>query len=133
MAAHIPEKFRDLLTTKKAFAQLATVSPNGQPQVTPVWIDTEGDLVRVNSAKGRLKDRNMVQGAKVAVSILDPDDPYRHLSLRGRVVEVTTKGADAHIDALAKKYMGVDRYPLRKPGEERVIYKIEPLSVATMG
>jgi len=133
VAAHIPEKFRDLLTTKKAFAQLATVSPNGQPQVTPVWIDTEGDLVRVNSAKGRLKDRNMVQGAKVAVSILDPDDPYRHLSLRGRVVEVTTKGADAHIDALAKKYMGVDRYPLRKPGEERVIYKIEPLSVATMG
>ena len=133
MAARIPEKFRDLLTTKKAFAHLATVSPNGQPQVTPVWTDSEGDLVRVNSARGRVKDRNMVEGAKVAISIIDPDDPYRHLALRGRVVEVTTKGADAHIDALAKKYMGVDQYPLREPGEQRVIYKIEPLSVATMG
>ena len=133
MPTKIPEKFRDLLTTKKALAHLGTVSPNGQPQVTPVWIDTEGDLLRVNSARGRVKDRNMTKGAKVALSLSDPGNPYRHLSVRGRVVDVTTEGADAHIDALAKKYMGVDRYPGRKAGEQRVIYRIEPDTVATMG
>jgi hypothetical protein len=89
MAAHIPEKFRDLVSTKKTFAHLATVSPNGQRQGSPVWIDADGDLLPVNSA-------------------------------------------EAHIDQLAKKYLGLDTYPLRAPGEVRVIYKIEPLSVSTM-
>jgi len=133
MAAHIPDPFRDLVTTKKAFADLATVSADGQPQVTPVWIDSDGDLLLVNSARGRVKDRNMRREAKVALSIIDPDNPYRHLAVRGRVVEVTESGAEQHIDALAKKYMGLDTYPLRKAGERRVIYKIEPTSVATMG
>jgi PPOX class probable F420-dependent enzyme len=133
MAARIPDPFRDLVTTKKAFADLATVSADGQPQVTPVWIDSDGDLLLVNSARGRVKDRNMRREAKVALSIIDPDNPYRHLAVRGRVVEVTESGAEQHIDALAKKYMGLDTYPLRKPGERRVIYKIEPTSVATMG
>jgi PPOX class probable F420-dependent enzyme len=133
MAARIPDKFRDLVTTKKAFANLATVSANGAPQVTPVWIDSDGDLLLVNSAKGRVKDRNMRKNARVALSIIDPDNPYRHLAVRGRVVDVTSQGADQHIDKLAKKYMGVDQYPHRAPGEQRVIYKIEPLSVATMG
>lgn len=133
MAAHIPEKFRDLVSSKKAFANLATVSSNGAPQVTPVWVDSQGDTVLINSAKGRLKDRNMRKEARVALSIIDPDNPYRHLAIRGKVVDVTEKGADAHIDAMAKKYMGVDKYPNRRPGEVRVIYKIEPTSVATMG
>ena len=132
MAAHIPEKFRDLVSTKKTFAHLATVSPNGQPQVSPVWIDADGDLLLVNSAKGRAKDRNMRRNARVALSILDPDNPYRHLAVRGRVVAVTEQGAEAHIDHQAKKYLGLDTYPLRAPGEVRVIYKIEPLSVSTM-
>jgi PPOX class probable F420-dependent enzyme len=133
MSAQIPEKFRDLLTKKKAFANVATVMPDGQPQVTPVWVDAEGNRIVINSAKGRRKDRNMRRDAHVAVSIMDPDDPYRHLAVRGKVVEVTEQGADAHIDALAKKYLGLDRYPNRKPGEVRVIYKIEPEHVATMG
>ena len=132
MAARIPEKFRDLVTTKKAFADLATVSPEGQPYVSPVWVDADGDRILVNSAKGRIKDRHMRKNARVALSILDPDNPYRHLAIRGRVAEITEKGADAHIDKLAKKYLGRDTYPFRKPGEVRVIYAIEPLNIGTM-
>ena len=75
----------------------------------------------------------MRRDVHVALAVLDPDDPYRHLAIRGRVVDVTEKGAEAHIDKLAKKYLGVERYPHRQPGEVRVIYKIEPTSVATMG
>lgn len=133
MAARIPDEFRDLLTTKKAFAHLATVSANGEPHSTPVWVDAEGDSVLVNSAKGRLKDRHMRENKRVALSILDPDDPYRHLAIRGRVVAITEEGADAHINALAQKYLEVEEYPNRKPGEVRVIYKIQPEHVSTMG
>lgn len=132
MAATIPDNFKDLLQ-KKAFASLATVMPDGSPQVTPVWFDWDGSHLRVNSAKGRVKDRNMRRTPKVALAILDPDNPYRHLAIRGRVVEVTEQGADAHIDALAKKYLGQDRYPHRRPGEVRVIYKVQPERVAAMG
>jgi PPOX class probable F420-dependent enzyme len=132
MAASVPDNFRDLLQ-KKAFASLATVMPDGSPQVTPVWFDWDGSHIRVNSAKGRVKDRNMRRAPKVALAILDPDNPYRHLAVRGRVVETTEQGADDHIDALAKKYLGQDRYPYRRPGEVRVIYKIQPESVAVMG
>lgn len=132
MAATIPDNFKDLLQ-KKAFASLATVMPDGSPQVTPVWFDWDGSHLRINSAKGRVKDRNMRRTPKVALAILDPDNPYRHLAIRGRVVEVTEQGADAHIDALAKKYLGQDRYPHRRPGEVRVIYKVQPERVAAMG
>ena len=100
----IPDKFLDLVTKKKAFANLATVMPDGSPQVTPVWIDYADGLLRVNAAKGRTKARNMKTGARVALSILDPDNPYRHLAVRGRVKRMTEQGADAHIDALAKKH-----------------------------
>jgi PPOX class probable F420-dependent enzyme len=131
MATTIPESFKDLFQ-KKAFAHLATVMPDGRPQVTPVWCDMDGGLIRVNSARGRVKDRNMRRNAKVALSILDPDNPYRYLGILGDVVEVTEQGADAHIDALAHKYIGQD-YPYRQPGEARVIYKIRPERVSTMG
>ncbi|MBI3457892.1 MAG: PPOX class F420-dependent oxidoreductase [Candidatus Rokubacteria bacterium] len=132
MATTIPENFKDLLQ-KKAFASLATVMPDGSPQVTPVWFDFDGSHFRINSARGRVKDRNMRRTPKVALAIVDPDNPYRHLSVRGRVLEVTEQGADAHIDALAKKYLGQDRYPYRRSGEVRVIYRILPERVVAMG
>jgi PPOX class probable F420-dependent enzyme len=131
----IPAKFLPFLTEKKAFASLATVMPDGSPQVTPVWFfyrPTDGKFV-VNTARGRTKDRNMKKNKHVALSVLDPDNPYCHVSIRGRIVKETEEGADASIDALAKKYLGVDTYPRRQPGEVRVIYEIEPTSIATMG
>jgi PPOX class probable F420-dependent enzyme len=127
------EQFTDLLEGKKAFANLGTIMPDGTPQVTPVWFDWDGTHIRVNSAKGRVKDRNMRRTPRVALAILDPDNPYRHLAVRGRVIDVTEQGADAHIDALAKKYLGQDQYPHRRPGEVRVIYRIQPERVAVMG
>jgi PPOX class probable F420-dependent enzyme len=132
MAATIPEQFKDLFA-KVAFAQLATLMADGRPQVTPVWVDYDGEHVRVNSAKGRVKDKNMRRDKRVALSIQDPDNPYRYLAIQGDVVEITEEGADAHIDALAKKYLGKDRYPFRAPGEVRVIYKIRPDKVSTSG
>ncbi len=129
----IPDRFKDLLTTKPAFAHLATVMPDGQPQVTPVWIDFDGNHILVNSAKGRQKDKNMRREPRVALSIQDPENPYRYLEIRGRVVAVTEDGADQHIDKQAKKYLGQEKYPGRKPGEVRVLYKVEPQHFTTMG
>ncbi|HJQ27022.1 MAG TPA: PPOX class F420-dependent oxidoreductase [Blastocatellia bacterium] len=132
MAEGIPEKFRDLFD-KKAFAHVATLMPDGTPQVTPVWVDYDGQYVIINSARGRQKDRNLKRSPVVALSIQDPDNPYRYLEVRGPVVEITEEGADEHIDKMAKKYMGVDRYPGRSPGEVRVLYKIEPQHTTSMG
>jgi PPOX class probable F420-dependent enzyme len=131
MADPIASQFLDLFQ-KKAFASLATVMPDGTPQVTPVWVDYDGGRVIVNSARGRRKDKNMKVGASVALAIMDPDNPYRHLQVRGRVSEVTEQGADAHIDRMAKKYLGQDKYPFRQPGEVRVIYRITPTSSSGM-
>jgi hypothetical protein len=86
----------------------------------------------MNSARGRVKTRNMTQGAKVAVAISDPDNPYRYIQVRGRVAHVTENGAVAHIDSLAKKYLGKDKYPYSQPGEVRVMFEIEPTGVQTM-
>jgi len=124
-AKSIPDRFIDLFS-KKAFAHLATLMPDGSPQVTPVWVDYQDGFVLVNSARGRQKDRNMRRDARVAIAILDPDNPYRYLQVRGRVVEITEVGADAHIDKMALKYLGREKYPNRRPGEIRVIYKIQP-------
>jgi PPOX class probable F420-dependent enzyme len=132
MADKIPEPFKDLFA-KVAYANLATVMPDGSPQVTPVWFDYDGESLRINSAKGRIKDKNMRRNKRVALSIQDPDDAYRYLAVRGNVDEITEEGADAHIDSLAKKYLGKDKYPFRGPGEVRVIYKIRPEKVSTMG
>lgn len=128
----IPDSFKDLLQ-KKAFATLATVNADGTPQVTPVWFDYDGTHIRFNTARGRVKDRNLRRNPAVALAVMDPDNPYRYLQVRGRVAEVTEAGADAHIDALAKKYTGQDRYANRRPGEVRVTYKIAPERVQTMG
>ena len=132
MAATIPEKYRDLFT-KQAFAHLGTVMLDGSPQVTPVWVDYDGSHIRVNTVKGRVKDKNMRRNKNVALSIADPENPYRHLAVRGQVDEITEQGADAHIDSLAKKYLGKDKYPFRRPGEVRVIHKIRPEKIAAMG
>ena len=132
MPEAIPEKYRDLFT-KRAFASLGTVMPDGRPQVTPVWVDLEGEHVVVNSVKGRQKDRNLRRDPRVALAISDPDNPYRYLEIRGRVSEITEDGADAHIDKMAKKYLGVDKYPYRQPGETRVLYKIQPEHTSMMG
>jgi PPOX class probable F420-dependent enzyme len=132
MAEVIPEKYRDLFD-KKAFAHLATIMPDGTPQVTPVWVDYDGKHVLVNSARGRQKDKNMERNSSVALSIMDPDNPYRYLEVRGRIAEITEEGADEHIDKMAKKYLGQDRYPGRSPGEVRVLYKIEPQRTSHMG
>lgn len=132
MSQVIPEKYLDLFQ-KKAFANLATVMPDGTPQVTPVWVDYDGKHVIVNSARGRRKDKNVGQNSSVALSIMDPDNPYRYLEVRGRVAEITEEGADQHIDSMARKYMGVDKYPYRQPSEVRVMYKIEPTHTSQMG
>ncbi len=131
--AAIPVKYPDLLQQKKAFANLATLMPDGSPQVTPVWFDYTGGVIRVNTAKGRVKARNLKIGSPVALSIMDPDEPYRYLQIRGRVRRALEEGADAHIDWLAKKYLGKDKYPFRQPGEVRISYEIEPLSASGMG
>jgi PPOX class probable F420-dependent enzyme len=130
--AAFPEAFKDLLQ-KKAFAMLATVNADGTPQVTPVWFDTDGTHLRFNTARGRVKDKNLGRSPRVALAIMDPDNPYRYVQIRGRIAEVTESGADAHIDALAKKYTGQDKYANRKPGEVRVTYKVVPERVQTMG
>lgn len=130
--AAIPDKYLDL-TKKKAFAQLATLMPDGSPHVSPVWFEYDGKNIVINSAKGRVKDKNMRRDPRVGLDIVDPENPYRHLSIRGRVVEITEKGSDDHIDKLAKNYLGVDTYPNRRAGEVRVIYKIEPENAFTMG
>jgi PPOX class probable F420-dependent enzyme len=121
----IPASHLDLFK-KKAFAHLATLMADGNPQSTPVWVDYDGQHVVINTAEGRQKDKNMQRDGRVALSISDPDNPYRYLEVRGHVVERTHTGADQHIDAMAKKYLGQDKYPYRRPGEVRVIYKVAP-------
>jgi PPOX class probable F420-dependent enzyme len=132
MSAVIPEKYRDLFQ-KRAFASLGTVMPNGSPQVTPVWVDFDGTHVMFNSAKGRQKDRNVRRDPRVSLAIIDPENPYRYLEIRGSVVEITEEGADAHINKMSKKYLDLDKYPYARPGEVRVIYKIKPEHTTVMG
>jgi PPOX class probable F420-dependent enzyme len=105
--------------------------PKGQPQVTPVWVDYDGRHILINTAEGRQKDKNLQRDGRVALSILDPDNPYRYLEVRGRVAERTRSGADEHIDSLSMKYLG-KKYPFRQPNEVRVVYRIEPEQISKM-
>jgi PPOX class probable F420-dependent enzyme len=114
------------LIARPVLATLATVNPDGSPQVTPLWIEGDGDDLLVNTARGRVKARNLERDPRVALSVLDPDDPYNVVVLRGTAVEITTEGADEHIDRLAKKYLGVDSYPMRREGEVRLRVRIRP-------
>lgn len=122
----VPEAFHDLLEGS-AVAHFVTLLPDGSPHVSPVWIDRDGDHLLVNTAEGRRKERNVRRNPAVALSITDPDDAYRFVSVRGAVVAVTTDGADDHIDALARRYLGVDEYPSRGAGTAaRVVVRIRP-------
>jgi PPOX class probable F420-dependent enzyme len=129
----IPEKFQDLLTDEaKAFLFLATTMADGSPQVTPVWFNTDGEYLLINSAKGRAKDRNMRARPRVAAAIMDPANPYRYIQLRGQVIEITEQGGREHINALSKKYTGNPVYP-GPVDETRVTYKIRIERSTTMG
>ncbi len=123
MTTSLTNKARKLVQ-RPVLANVATVDSEGRPQLTPVWIDLEGDTLVFNTARGRAKDRNLQENPLVAVSVVDPDDPYNVVVVRG-TAESSEEGADAHIDSLAKKYLGVDEYPMRRPGEVRVIYKVK--------
>jgi PPOX class probable F420-dependent enzyme len=132
MADTLSTKARDLIA-RPVLASLATLNPDGSPQITPLWVDREGDDVVFNTAEGRVKARNLERDARVAVSVIDPDDPYNVIAFRGTVIDVTTDGADAHIDALAKKYLGVDSYPMRREGEVRIKVTVRTDHIAMQG
>lgn len=108
----------------KNFAFIATLMKDGSPQITPTWVDIEGDSIIINTAEGRVKQKNVERDKRVAVSIVDSANPYNMVTVRGKVTEQVTKGADSHIDKMAKKYLGMDKYPYRTPTEKRVILKI---------
>jgi PPOX class probable F420-dependent enzyme len=131
MSITIPAGVRDLLD-KPIVVTLATLMPDGSPQSTPVWFNYDRDRIKVNSAKGRMKDKNMRRDPRVALTIVDPENPYRYLEIRGRVENISEAEGHEHIDFLAKRYLNEDTYPFRQPGEVRVVYTIAPESITSM-
>jgi PPOX class probable F420-dependent enzyme len=132
MPATISPGFRKLLQ-EPAFCQLATLMPDGSPQNTQVWVDTDGEHILINTAQGRQKERNVQRDPRVALNVVDPTNAWRVGMVRGRVVEVTTEGADELIDQLAKKYLDEETYPFRRPEEVRVTLKILPEKINEIG
>ncbi len=132
MADILSAKARELIS-RPVLASLATLNPDGSPQITPLWVDLDGDDVVFNTAQHRVKARNLERDHRVAVTVIDPDDQYNVVAFRGSVVDVTTEGADAHIDALSKKYLGVDAYPNRREGEVRIRVTVRPDHIAMQG
>ena len=128
----LPELAHKLITEGKNFAAVATLMPDGLPQISMVWIDSDGELVIFNTAEGRAK-ANLRRDPRVAVTVMNSENPYEQVMIRGLVVEMTHNGADVHIDRLAKKYLGVDKYPYRGPGEQRVIVKIARVTLGCSG
>ncbi len=131
MSATLSEGVKKLFREPN-YGHLATLMPDGSPQVSPVWVDVDGDRILVNSAEGRVKPRNVRRDARVAISIYNQENPYSSAFIGGRVVEITHEGADEHIDKLAKKYLGQDKYPYHQPGDQRVILVIEPEHVGSI-
>jgi PPOX class probable F420-dependent enzyme len=132
MTDTLSEKARALIA-RPVLASLTTLSADGSPQVTPLWVDLDGDDILFNTAKGRVKERHMEHDPRVAVSVVDPDDQYNVVAVRGTVVDITTDGADDHIDALAKKYLGVDSYPMRSADEVRVKVRVRTDRISMQG
>jgi PPOX class probable F420-dependent enzyme len=128
----IPSGYEDLLTST-ALADIATIGPHGEPQVNPVWFDWDGTNVRFSQTKTRQKLHNVQRDPRIALSIVDPANPYRYLEIRGRVVAVEEDPNLDFINAMAKKYLGQDKYPWHRPGDERVIIVIEPERTTQMG
>ncbi len=120
------------LLNEKNFASFATTMPDGSPQVSPVWVDYDGSLILINTAKGRIKEKNVKNNGKVALSIFDMNNPYEMATIRGTIMQQTTEGADDHIDKMTKKYLNLERYPFRKSNETRLILKINPEKVFHM-
>jgi PPOX class probable F420-dependent enzyme len=127
MSLVTPEVAR--LLKDKNFASFATTMPDGSPQVSPVWVDYDDNLILVNTARGRIKEKNIQTNRKVALSIFDMNNPYEMVTIKGIITEQTTNGADEHIDKMSKKYLNLDKYPLRKPDEIRLLLKIRPEKV----
>jgi PPOX class probable F420-dependent enzyme len=121
------------LLEEPSYGQLATLLPDGSPHLTQVWLDTDGTYILVNTVASHQKVKNVRRDPRVAVNVHDPAQAWRIANIRGRVVEITTTGADAHIDRLAKRYLGVDSYPFRRPGQQRILLKIEPERIKTIG
>lgn len=132
MGIPVPPSVRQLLEGKN-LAHVATVMKDGSPQVTAVWIDIQGDRIVVNTAEGRTKPRNVRRDPRVAISIVDQQNPYRAAFIRGRVVEITPEGAEDHIDRMAQKYTGAERYPDRRPDRPRLLLYIEAEHIREMG
>ena len=132
MSAAVPETHKDLFQ-KPAFGSFTTLMPDGSPQTTPVWVDFIDGKIVVNTALGRQKDKNVRRDPRVAVTLIDPENPYRYLEVRGKVDEITTDGASTHIDKMAKKYIGQDKYPWAQPDQIRVTFEIEPTAVQAQG
>jgi PPOX class probable F420-dependent enzyme len=130
-------KLDDLLIklTKEGrnFASIATIMPDGSPHVSVVWVDSDDKHLIINTAEGRVKTNNLRKDPRVAATIVNSENPYQQVMIRGRVADVTQNGADEHIDEMAKKYLGVDKYPYRARGEQRVIVKIVPEKVFIIG
>jgi PPOX class probable F420-dependent enzyme len=124
----LPDSVKKLIEGK-TFANVATIMPDGSPQVTQTWVDHEGDLVLINTFEGSQKSRNARRNQRIALTVTDPSNPFSVAVIRGRVKEITFNRAEAHVDRLAKKYLGVDKYPGRIQGMKRVLIKIEPRSV----
>ena len=116
----------------KNFASLATLMDDGSPHVAPVWVDLDGNTILINTAAGRVKEKNIRRDNRIALSIYDQENPYNMVTIRGKVTDLTEEGADEHIDKLAKKYFGLDKYPNRSPGEKRIILKIQPEKIFHM-
>jgi len=117
------------LLENKNFVFLATLMNDGSPQITPTWVDVQGDKILINTAEGRVKHKNVSRDPRVAISVIDQSNPYNMVTIRGAVEELITEGADEHIDKLAKKYLGMDKYPFRSPTEKRIILKIKPTKI----
>jgi len=116
----------------KNFSFIATINKDGSPQVTPTWVDTDGKFILVNVNTTRQKLKNVQTDPRVAISLVDQADPYKAIFVKGKVVSIEKgKVAEDHIDKMAKKYIGQDKYPYRGPGEQRVLLKIEPLKITT--
>ena len=124
----LPNSVKNLIEAR-TFANVATLMPDGSPQVTQTWVDHDGDTVLINTFEGSQKHRNVARDPRIALTVIDPKSEYNMVVIRGRVREVTFDGAEEHIDKMAKKYLGQDKYPMRRPGVRRVLIKIEPSHV----
>jgi len=128
----IPDAYIDLLDTK-GFAHIATIGPKGEPQSSPVWFGWDGEHVKFSLTRGRQKFRNLTANANIALSIIDPENPYRYLEVRGEIARVDDDPDNKFINGMAKKYMDVDEYPFHQPGDERVVMCVRPDHTTAMG